>query len=278
MKRSKTFTPNGNCLKKNKENKTKRSETIEHKEKDWSNSLDDLFDIAYADALETIKIEEDRQFLLAQRQKGRPGKMIGVDKVLHKKETEKLLKEKKYLKRKYEEELNRAEREETVELSTTGSSDDDTDCTTDENDNISMPRSSEASNVTSKTKRQKCMLDEKLSASLDMAKLSNRKAALVLTHTLQSAGVNPESYSVSYSSIRRQREDNRTQIAGRLKSEFSANMPLTVHWYGQLLEYITGKETVDRLPVLISGLGVDQLLGVPKLLAGTGEAMAAGYS
>ena len=31
---------------------------------------------------------------------------------------------------------------------------------------------------------------------------------------------------------------------------------------------------MDRLPVLISGLGVDQLLGVPKLLAGTGEAMA----
>ena len=140
---------------------------------------------------------------MAQRQKGRPGKMIGVDKVLHKKETEKLLKENKYLKRKYEEEVNRAEREETVELSTTGSSDDDTDCTTDEDDNISMPRSSEASNVTSKTKLQKCMLDEKLSASLDMAKLSNRKAALVLTHTLQSAGVNPESYSVGYSSIRR---------------------------------------------------------------------------
>ena len=82
----------------------------------WSNSLDDLFHIAYADALETIKIEEDRQVLLAQRQKGRPGKMVGVDKVLHKKETEKLLKEKKYLKRKYEEELNIAEREETVEL------------------------------------------------------------------------------------------------------------------------------------------------------------------
>ena len=51
-------------------------------------------------------------------------------------------------------------------------------------------------------------------------------------------------------------------------------MPLTVHWDGKLLEDITGKETVDRLPVLISGLGVDQLLGVPKLLAGTGEAMA----
>ena len=34
---------------------------------------------------------------------------------------------------------------------------------------------------------------------------------------------------------------------------------------------ITGEEVVDRLPVFVSGNGVDQLLGVPKLTSGTGE-------
>ena len=40
------------------------------------------------------------------------------------------------------------------------------------------------------------------------------------------------------------------------------------------MEDICKKEVVDRLPVLVSGVGVDQLLGVPKLSSGTGEASA----
>jgi len=38
---------------------------------------------------------------------------------------------------------------------------------------------------------------------------------------------------------------------------------------------LTTKEQVDRLPVLISGVATEQLLGVPKLPSGTGEAQAA---
>jgi hypothetical protein len=41
-----------------------------------------------------------------------------------------------------------------------------------------------------------------------------------------------------------------------------------------MLPDLTGKELVDRLPVIVSGAGVDQLLRVPKLNAGTGEAQA----
>lgn len=42
-------------------------------------NLDNLFDIAHNNALQMIRIEEDREFLLKQRQKGRPGCMTGVD-------------------------------------------------------------------------------------------------------------------------------------------------------------------------------------------------------
>jgi len=43
------------------------------------NELDDLFDIAHMNALDIIKIEIDRQFLLSQREKGRIGCMLVRD-------------------------------------------------------------------------------------------------------------------------------------------------------------------------------------------------------
>ncbi|CAH1647379.1 unnamed protein product [Spodoptera littoralis] len=48
--------------------------------------LDNLFDIAHADALKLIKIDEDRIFLQRQREPGRPGHLAGVDKKLADKE------------------------------------------------------------------------------------------------------------------------------------------------------------------------------------------------
>ena len=41
-----------------------------------------------------------------------------------------------------------------------------------------------------------------------------------------------------------------------------------------MLPDITGKELADRLPILVSGDGVDQLLAVPKLPSRSGEATA----
>ena len=49
-------------------------------------------------------------------------------------------------------------------------------------------------------------------------------------------------------------------------------VPLTIHWDGKLLEDSTGIQTVDRLLILVFGEGIDQLLAVPKMPPGTGEA------
>lgn len=72
-------------------------------------SLDDLFDISTIDALETIKIDEDKQFLQMQRQKGRPGCMAGIDMILYGRENRAQDRKEKEeaRKRKYEEELSR---------------------------------------------------------------------------------------------------------------------------------------------------------------------------
>jgi len=40
------------------------------------------------------------------------------------------------------------------------------------------------------------------------------------------------------------------------------------------MQYLTGKQKVDRLPVLVSGKQVSHLLTVAKLLSGTGKSQA----
>ena len=62
---------------------------ITEKEHVFEKSLNGLFDIAHQNALELIKIPEDREFLLAQREEGRRGKMGSVDLNLARKEQRK---------------------------------------------------------------------------------------------------------------------------------------------------------------------------------------------
>lgn len=56
----------------------RNTETQKEKENVFRNKLDDLFDIAHANALEQMTIHEDKEFLQMQRQKGRPGVMIRI--------------------------------------------------------------------------------------------------------------------------------------------------------------------------------------------------------
>lgn len=66
----------------------------------FMDELDDLFDIARADALTTMTNKEDREFLEKQRQKGRPGSMMGIDMKLSAKEDRSELRKKKEEERK----------------------------------------------------------------------------------------------------------------------------------------------------------------------------------
>lgn len=94
--------------------KSRRSAPQIKKEEEFQENLADVFDIAHVDALQLIKVPEDREFLIAQRQPGRHGFMAGIDKVLTEKELSKQrsLRDKKEL----------AACEETVELMTSSDS------------------------------------------------------------------------------------------------------------------------------------------------------------
>ena len=62
-------------------------------------NLNQLFDIAHTDAEKMMKFQEDIDFLQAQREDGRRGAMIGIDRVTTMKEKAMKLKEEKYVKK-----------------------------------------------------------------------------------------------------------------------------------------------------------------------------------
>ena len=110
--------------------------------------------------------------------------------------------------------------------------------------------------------------------ALDREKVSDRKAVFVLTETSRALGQSVEELNINRSSIRRERTKHRAQISDKLKSEFKTDIPLVVHWDGKLMQDLTTKTHVDRLPIIVSGLCVKQLLTVAKIPNGTGQSQA----
>lgn len=84
----------------------------------FMDTLDDLFDIARADALTTMKNKEDCEFLEKQRQKGRPGSMLGIDmKLVAKENRAELRKQKQEKQRKTKENRKLNENVSTIQQS-----------------------------------------------------------------------------------------------------------------------------------------------------------------
>lgn len=59
--------------------KDRTSEHLKNKRIEFYYSIDDLFDIALEYALIIMNIDEDKEFLIKQREKGRTGYMAGVE-------------------------------------------------------------------------------------------------------------------------------------------------------------------------------------------------------
>ena len=83
-----------------KKNKARASPTQLARESAFVSTLDNLFDVAHADTLNMKSVlQEDKDFLLAQQEKGRRGSMAGVDEKLAAKEKRVSDREKKMLAR-----------------------------------------------------------------------------------------------------------------------------------------------------------------------------------
>lgn len=108
------------------------------------------------------------------------------------------------------------------------------------------------------------VMTPELCAALDRSKVTHRNAIFILAAAYKSVGIDLSTLNLSYSTIYRARNKYRSNITKDLKSEFHKDDRYVVHWDGKILSDIKGSETVDRIAVLLSVSGVDQLLGVPK--------------
>jgi len=245
--------------------KSRQSTPQLRKEEEFQASLNDLFDIGHVEVLEFIKIPEDREFLQAQREPGRRGFMVGIDKVLAAKEERalhcrELLDER--AKRSAEEQ---AELEETVELLSSAQN------TSEDSDHNGA---AVAVSVPKKSCRAKNITMPELAGALDRTKVSDRSAVHILSATASALGRDTSDLAISRSSIRRSRRIQRKAIADEIQTSYTTNTGLVIHWNGKLLPD-DGKQKVDRLPVIATDpRGSAKLLGVPKLPSGTGQATA----
>ena len=154
----------------------------------------ELFNIAHAEAMTKITIEEDRQFLIGQRERGRRGTMAVLGLVLAAKE-EKARQRVQSQKRRQDKankqpgpSLNVAE----LTSSSTSSNDDESDETEAVFANQPPPKPAKINIVT-----------PTLAAALDRTKMSDRKAVFKLAEAAKSLGHNIEELNINLSSIHR---------------------------------------------------------------------------
>jgi len=251
-----------------KKNASRRTDTQKEKERQFREGLPDLFDIAHADALSLIKLPEDREFLQAQRERGRRGSMGPVDMVLARKEERcrKRLFVKERRKKKEAERMQQA----ATHTEFSSISDDEIEISSNSDDDLTMQKN----NSQPKRSRPTNVVSPGLAAALDRTKVSDRNATYIIAAATQSFGHNPSAIALNRESIRRARHKHREIVANEIQASFDPNCPLTVHWDGKMLPALMSKELVDRLAVLVSGDGTMKLLGVPKLPNGTGQAEA----
>lgn len=118
------------------------------------------------------------------------------------------------------------------------------------------------------------LMTPELVAALDRANVSSRNATYILAATLKSVGFDLNSVNISYKTIQRNRIALRKEIVEGLKDELKFEDNYIVHWDGKILTDIIGTDSVDRLPIILTSCGTEQLLGVPKLKSGSANDQA----
>jgi hypothetical protein len=109
-------------------------------------------------------------------------------------------------------------------------------------------------------------INKKLVIVLDRCKVSDRDTTHVLINAAQALGHNVDNLVINRSSIPQVREKVRKLQAEQLRLSFNKDLfkESVLHWDEKMLPSLTGKDLVERLPVLILCEGREQLLGVPS--------------
>jgi len=233
---------------------------------EFTTQLNTLFDIAHIDALTTIRIEEDRKFLLDQRTE-RKMFISSEDKELAKKKA----------RAEYRRLKEEGRRKKKLAVSTaaiaapTDQLSSDTNSDMDDSDDYQPPPPKREQQEVGSGVAASQLFNSNVTGALDRNKTSDREAVRLMVPFAAALGHEPSSLPLSRSTIHRMRQQARKEFAEAAVMEYNPCYPIVVHWDGKILPEICGQGKVDRLPVLVSGDGTEKLLGVPKLAAGTGD-------
>ena len=213
-----------------------------------------------------MKQDEDRLFLLAQRCPDGPrGIMQGVDQSLADSE-------RRRLERGVRKRPRSPERATTATCSSSGvgagdeeeNGSDDADVGRDADFVPSAGTSAQSASLAKR--RLMPIMTPAVAAALDRTRISDRNAVHLFT-AIHGAGATP-----ARSTVRRHRRSEWEKMPEQIKLEMidTVNVPLIIHWDAKLVEGMAGEGIEERLPILVSGDGIQKLLMVPKLAAGTG--------
>lgn len=115
------------------------------------------------------------------------------------------------------------------------------------------------------------VINDEVASTADRIGISNPQATLLIGAVLRSVGLNADDYTFSVATLRRKRIEFRAKFAAQLKKDLNCANVLVLHWDGKILPKVDGQGKVDRLPIVVTGIATEQLLGAPELEAGTGE-------
>lgn len=251
---------------------SKRTTAQQETEARFVDVLDDLFDIASVDAMSQMTITEDKEFLYAQREKGRRGCMGVVDTKLYRQEKNRAARVEEAENRKRKEINRQQELNDGVTSACTSDANESSSESNSDEDFVTTESLESCAKLSKKIKISSNILTPALTSALDRTKTSDRNATYILAAAAGALG--DKTQVPSRETIRKKRRQNREEIATEVRLSFAPDVPLTIHWDGKMLPALTSKQKVDRLAVLVSGCGVMKLLGVPQLSDGTGKKQA----
>lgn len=250
-----------------KANRLKQHDCYRAKEGLFKADLDNLFDISAKNWETTMSNEEDKEFLRMQQIDTTSCSMAGIDKTLAQTESRKRMRSEAFACQMQRSATNSQQTVPLAEiLSESGSSTESSSYESEDNFNPALPSTS-----TPKIR----VVSSEVAASLDRTNVTDRNAMFIMGAYTQAMGYNLNDVVLSRNTIKRSRIVTRKETAASIKAQFTPKIPLLLHWDGKLLIDASGQGMVDRIAILVTGgTEVEQLLGVPKIGRGTGQAQA----
>ena len=96
-------------------------------------------------------------------------------------------------------------------------------------------------------------------------KISSSAISAVMHEIVAASEGDPSKLSLSYASTERYRIEAIQNITEKIIENWTPPAVANIHWDGKLMEASDGVGKVERLPVLLSGIGGTKLLGVPAI-------------